>query len=142
MALEAGKGVGKAVQQSDDLVVSPLLMIAEGIGPFGVQLALFPRIQTGGPKEADFDVNLHVAFDVQRLTRYAPIAFTFEFEPQIFLSDAAHDKGITTNSFAPGVYYSGRRDFSIGAVFDYTSESEGKQSLGDYAGVLTMQYFF
>jgi hypothetical protein len=140
-AIANGKSASKGVQQQDAFFVSPLAMLAEGVGPFGVQFTAYPRFAGGGAKQTDLFLDFHLAFDVGRVTRHAPVAITFEYQPD-FLLDPSLPPPLNSlkNTFAVGVYYSGRRDFTVGGLFDFVAD--GQQDANDFAGQMTMQYFF
>jgi hypothetical protein len=142
-ALANSQKPSKGIAQINDYVISPVAMLAEGIGPFGLQIAAFPRLANGDFKQNDVFLDFHVAIDIQRITKHVPVALTFEYEPDIFLSDALKsDKGSLSNQLAGGIYYSGRRDFSVGAIFQYATVKATGQDADQFAVLMTMQYFF
>ncbi len=100
----------------------------------GVQLAAGPTIGVAGEAATKaFRYGTHVALDIHYLTSYVPIALTAEYAG----SYNFEGRGIAYELFF-GLYYSGRRDFELGAVFGWTP----KTSYELLSGWMVMQYFF
>lgn len=117
------------VQQSQALNVSPTLMVAEGIGPLGLQASIAPRIAAAGEASSGFDAGFHAAFSFYNLTRNVPLAITGDL-------GLSHDSN-TQVQVGGGLYYAGRRDFELGVA---TSLRTGDVSL--VQGQMVMQYYF
>ncbi len=122
------------VQQADAAAVNPVLMVAEGIGPFGAQLSIGPAIGVSGedPSTA-LDTALHLNFDFFGLGGYVPVAITGEYglSYDIGSEHAGH-------TFVGGLHYSGRRDLDLGAIIS-VSPDEGSSLI---LGSMVIQYFF
>ena len=139
------------VTQTEGLAISPLVAAAQGVGPFGAQLTVSPSFVAAGDGPTDLAIGTHLNFDILGVSEHVPVAVTgeylisFEFpfqqtqvdretgEEQLFESelDLSHTIG-------GGLYYSGRRDFTIGVnggvlLFSGLTIADGN---------MVMQYFF
>ena len=120
--------------ESEALEISPAVLVAEGVGPFGVQVGVRPNIGVVGENSTtDIDAGAEIEFDFAGLTAYFPIALMAEYM-------LTHDFGAATqlHNVGGGLFYSGRRDLSLGAsgIFSF---AEGQRF---FAGALGIQYFF
>lgn len=135
--LETGKidNIGrKLLTQSEALSVVPALMIAEGVGPFGAQVSIAPRIGVAGDgKSTSLDTAVHLNFDLRRVS---PVPFAITAEYQALYEFGG---GGLTHTVVPGVFYSGRRDFNIGMVALINPPKGGQAQIQAQLGI---QYFF
>jgi hypothetical protein len=122
------------VQQSSAFVAVPAVMVAEGLGPFGVQLgASLPLPVSGDEMSTSLQLAAHAAFDFGDLTSYLPLAVTGEYALTLDFGDAD-----PTHTLVGGLYYSGRRDYELGL----NVEANFFPGISVLAGQMVMQYYF
>lgn len=122
------------LSQQEVFEIAPAVMLAEGSDVFGAHLAFSPRLPVAG--SADRSVGLRTGaqmeLDFVALSRLSPIAICAEY---FFDYEVASER--LTHQMSSGLFYSGRRDLSLGAVFSYAP--------GDISGLfgeLSLEYFF
>jgi acetamidase/formamidase len=127
------------IQQTKQVDVTPTLMVAEGVGPFGAQVFARPVIGVAGTAPGNaLDWGAHLAFDVGRLTQWFPVAITAEY-----MMNYPFAGGSMRHNPGGGFYYTGRRDFSLGLVGQAQIEPQPDgTSLNMYLGQMTLQYYF
>jgi hypothetical protein len=128
---------GNIVKSADDFRIAPAVMLSEGVGPFGLQIAIHPNIAAyssdADKKRHSLTSGAHVNFDIGYFTRYFPVAITAEYVNgyEFTSKDVEH-------TVHGGLWYSGRRDFSMGAAASYNKSPD----VSIIAGQLGVQYFF
>ncbi len=136
-----GKALGDAkaletdvIQQTSSFELVPAVMVAEGVGAFGAQLSVAPRIRTATGQSTSIDAGGQLTLDVGKLTSYVPIAVSGEY--QISLPSGAAEKD---HHLGASVYYSGRQAFNVGVLGGFHLYGGGMKII---TGGLAMQYFF
>ena len=127
-------GVESLLFQSEQGTLAPALMVAEGIGPFGVQLAVQPEIGfASDDASSSLTAGGQLELDISNIARAVPVALAAEYVASLPLGD-----GDLGHYLTGGVYYSGRRDFLFGGAATFSPS----ESITIVNGQLGMQYFF
>jgi hypothetical protein len=123
------------LQQTEHLEISPALMIAEGIGPFGAQIAVRPDLRAAGDDSVPHRLNTggQLEFDFDEISP-VPVALAGEY----VLGYAFEEGSDLDHTLVGGLYYSGRRDFLLGGSFSASPSSAATL----LSGQMVMQYFF
>ena len=136
-----GKALGDAksletdvIQQTSSFELVPAVMVAEGVGAFGAQLSVAPRIRTATGQSTSVDAGAHLTLDVGKLTPVVPIALSGEY--QLSLPTGAGEKD---HHIGASVFYSGRQAFNVGVLGGFHLYGSGTQII---TGGMAMQYFF
>ncbi len=129
-----GEAASKLLAEQEVLEIAPAVMVAEGAGIFGAHFSFSPRLPVAG--SADRSVGLRTGaqaeLDFVGLSSYAPIAICAEY-----VADYAITPDRLTHQLSSGLFYSGRRDLSLGAVFAYAPGD-----ITGMSGTLSLEYFF
>lgn len=144
-ALQRAAATGSIQNLGDDLVrqsssfnVNPAVMAAWGWKPIGLQVSAGPTIGVAGDgKRSGLMTDVHFNFDLRRVTP-VPFAVTFEYRLDYDFTAKA-----MAHTLAPGVWYSGRRDFNLGTIVVINPPVAGDPlNLESVTGQMSMQYFF
>jgi hypothetical protein len=140
-AILIGKALGDArsleadvIQQTSSFELVPALMLAQGVGAFGAQLALSPKIRTATGQTNAVDVGGQVTLDVGKVTSYLPIALSGEYQLSMPIDGAGND-----HHFGASVLYSGRQAFNVGLLGGFHLFASDMKII---TGGIAMQYFF
>ena len=125
---------GQLLSQQEAAEIAPAVMLAEGVGPFAIQIATVPTFPIAGDDTSvSLEVGGQLEFDFAALTAYFPIALAggYEMDYRFSGSDITHQ-------VTGGLLYSGRRDLSLGLIAGYAPDP----TITLITGTLAMQYFF
>ena len=125
---------GQLLAQQEAAEIAPALMLAEGVGPFAIQIAGVPTFPIAGEDTSvSLEVGGQLEFDFAALTAYFPIALAggYAMDYRFTGSDITHQ-------VTGGLLYSGRRDLSLGLIAGYAPDP----TLTLITGTLALQYFF
>lgn len=136
-----GKALGDAralesdvIQQTSSFELVPALMLAEGVGAFGVQLALSPKIRTAEGQSNAVDVGTQVTLDIGKVASFVPIAVSGEYQLSMPIDGAGKD-----HHLGASVLYSGRQAFNVGVLGGFHLFANDMKIM---TGGIAMQYFF
>ena len=121
-------------QMREEMILAPALMIAEGVGPFAIQLGAQPKIGVAGDDpDNTLEAGGQLELDFASLTAYFPIALAAAYELEYLFGS-----GEVGHQINGGIFFSGRRDLTFGAAVGYAPNP----NLTVITGTLGIQYFF
>lgn len=129
---------GQLIRQAGSFNVVPALMAAVALGPVGLQTSVAPSLGVAGDQKSNgLNAGVHLGFDIRRLVSSVPVAVVAEYGLGTTFSQNGQP-GDTAHSLGGGIYYSGRRDFELGAI----ARVSPAETLTTLQGQMVMQYYF
>lgn len=138
------------LMQTESADLQPALIIAEGLGPIGLQFAFAPSFAVAGSAAIgdyvpahELRAGLHATLDIGELSEDAPIGLSAEYAIGYWLSSLESRGGELDHHVVGGLHYTGRRDLELGGALyvDILRPPVGPKPI-EFGGQLVLHYFF